>query len=405
MIPATNRYRWVMLGLVWLLYFVFGVFTRSLAPLVTPIIKDLNLSFFEMGFILGSWQLTYIVFATIDGAIIDRWGLRKALLIGVIIMGLSEVLRYYAGGFVSLLLCVALIGIGGPMISIGSPKAISLWFSEKERGITTGIYMTAPTIGGLIVMSTANSVVMPLTGYSWRLAFIVYGTIAFGGAILWWLFAREAGESSVKSGTGVLRVFTALVRLRLIQVILLMGLFSFAVSHGFDSWLPQLLESRGISPATTGLMASLPLLVGIPSVLIVPRITPPGSRSAVITLLFLVMAVSLLLVALTSGISLIIGLVLFGAAMTPAMPLLMLILMSSPEVGSKYLGSAAGMFFCVAEVGGFTGPLILGTLRNTTGDFLSGTLLVAVLSVLTAGLGLYLKGRLSRQEEPGRQPS
>jgi cyanate permease len=308
-------------------------------------------------------------------------------------MGLSEVLRYFAGGFVSLLLCVALIGIGGPMISIGSPKAISLWFNERERGITTGIYMTAPTIGGLVVMSTANSVVMPLTGYSWRIAFIIYGTIAFGGAILWWLFARESGEVGVKSGASVLRIFTALARLRLIRVILLMGLFSFAVSHGFDSWLPQIIEARGISPATAGLLASLPLLVGIPSVLIIPRITPPGARSYVITLLFSVMALALLLVALTSGISLIIGLVPFGAAMTPAMPLLMLILMASPEIGSKYLGSAAGMFFCVAEVGGFGGPLILGTLRNSNGDFLIGTLLVAALSVLTAGLGLYLKGR------------
>jgi LPXTG-motif cell wall-anchored protein len=193
--------------------------------------------------------------------------------------------------------------------------------------------------------------------------------------------------------------------LRLIQVILAIGLFSFIVSHGFDSWVPQILESRGISPADAGLLASLPLLVGIPSVLLIPRITPPKSRSTVISALFIVMAVALLLVALTSGVSLIIGLVLFGAAMTPAMPLLMLILMSSPEVGSKYLGSAAGMFFCVAEVGGFTGPLILGTLRNTTGDFLSGILIVAGISVLTAGLGLYLRRRLSVQEARESQVS
>jgi cyanate permease len=395
--PVNNRYRWVMLGLVWLLYFVFGVYTRSLAPLVTPIIEDLHISYVEMGFILGSWQLTYIVFATIDGAIIDRFGLRKALLIGVILMGLSETLRYFAGGFVSLLSCVAIIGIGGPMISIGSPKAISLWFNEKERRLTTGFYMTAPTIGGLTVLSTANSIVMPLTGYSWRIAFVIYGTIAFGAAILWFLFARETGDSSVNSRVGVLTVFKALARLRLIQVILAIGLFSFLVSHGFDSWVPQILESRGMTPATASQLASLPLVVGIPSVLIVPRLTPPRLRSTVVSVLFFIMAVSLLLVALTSGVSLIAGLVLFGAAMTPAMPLLILILMSSPEVGSQYLGSAAGMFFCVAEVGGFTGPLILGTLRNATGDFLSGTLLVAVIAVLSAALGLYLRSLLSKQ--------
>jgi hypothetical protein len=58
--PSNSRYRWIMLGLIWILYFVFGLFTRSMAPLVTPVLKDLNISFAEMGFILGSWQLTYI---------------------------------------------------------------------------------------------------------------------------------------------------------------------------------------------------------------------------------------------------------------------------------------------------------------------------------------------------------
>ena len=396
--PATSRYRWAMLGLVWLLYVVFGVYTRSLAPLVTPIIKDLNISFVEMGFILGSWQLTYIVFATIDGAIIDRWGLRKSLLIGVIIMGLSEVLRYFAGGFVTLLLCVALIGIGGPMISIGCPKAIALWFDEKERGLATGICMTAPSIGGLVALSTANSIIMPLTGDSWRLTFVVYGAAAFVAAALWWWRAKDTGEAGTKGETGILRIFSTLARLRIVQLILLMGLFSFTISHGFDSWLPQILEARGISPAAAGFTASIPLLVGIPSVFIIPRITPAPARNYVIALMSALVALALLLVATGSGIVLTLALALFGLSATPIMPLLILILMQSPEVGSKYLGSAVGMFFCVAEVGGFAGPLVLGMIRNMTGDFLAGTLLVAVLSVLMAVMGLYLKRKPARPD-------
>ncbi len=396
--PATSRYRWAMLGLVWLLYVVFGVYTRSLAPLVTPIIEDLSISFVEMGFILGSWQLTYIVFATIDGAIIDRWGLRKSLLIGVIIMGLSEVLRYFAGGFVTLLLCVALIGIGGPMISIGCPKAIALWFDEKERGLATGICMTAPSIGGLVALSTANSIIMPLTGDSWRLTFVVYGAAAFVAAALWWWRAKDTGEAGTKGETGILRIFSTLARLRIVQLILLMGLFSFTISHGFDSWLPQILEARGISPAAAGFTASIPLLVGIPSVFIIPRITPAPARNYVIALMSALVALALLLVATGSGIVLTLALALFGLSATPIMPLLILILMQSPEVGSKYLGSAVGMFFCVAEVGGFAGPLVLGMIRNMTGDFLAGTLLVAVLSVLMTVMGLYLKRKPARQD-------
>ena len=56
-----SRYRWVMLLLLWLLYIAFGLVSRSITPLVTPILDDLRMSYSQMGFILGSWQLTYIL--------------------------------------------------------------------------------------------------------------------------------------------------------------------------------------------------------------------------------------------------------------------------------------------------------------------------------------------------------
>ena len=41
--PYQMRYRWVMLALIWVLYLAFGIVMRSIAPLVTPILKDLNI--------------------------------------------------------------------------------------------------------------------------------------------------------------------------------------------------------------------------------------------------------------------------------------------------------------------------------------------------------------------------
>ena len=145
--PYRNPYRWVMLGLLWLLYAAFGLVLGSIAPLVTPILADLNMSYTQMGFILGSWPLAYIAVAMVAGAIIDKWGIRQSLLVGVIIIGLSATLRYFANSFVAMLLAVALFGVGGPMISIGCPKTISVWFRGKSRGTAVGIYMTGPWTG------------------------------------------------------------------------------------------------------------------------------------------------------------------------------------------------------------------------------------------------------------------
>ena len=65
------------------------------------------------------------------------------------------------------------------------------------------------------------------------------------------------------------------------------------------------------------------------------------------------------------------------------MPLLVLSLMDSPEVASIYLGSATGVFFCVAEVGGFLGPFVVVYLIDINGYFVSG-------GMFLAGLGLVI---------------
>ncbi len=277
------------------------------------------------------------------------------------------------------------------MISIGCPKAISLWFSGKSRGTAVGIYMTGPWIGGLIAYSTANSVVMPLTGYSWRLTFVCYGLLAFVAALLWWFLAREIKPTGATESTTIVKVFTGLISIRNVQLILIMGFLSFAISHGFNDWLPKILETGGLPPAIAGFAASIPLLVGIPTVLVVPRLVAPRLRGRAVALMGLAGAITLLIVTTTSGGFLIAGLLFYGAALCGILPILMLVLMEIPEVGSRYMGSAGGMFFCVAEIGGFTGPLVIGTVKDLSGSFLIGTSLAAGMAVAISVMALLLR--------------
>ena len=130
--PYLTSYRWIILAIVWMLYAAFGLVMRSISPVVSPMLQDLNMSYSEMGVILGSWQLVYIPFSVLAGVAMDRWGLRKTLFVGALIVALSEGIRYFATGFGSLLPMVAVFGIGGPLISVGAPKAIAVWF----RGMT-----------------------------------------------------------------------------------------------------------------------------------------------------------------------------------------------------------------------------------------------------------------------------
>ncbi len=391
---AQNPYRWVVLALLWGLYAAFGLIARAIAPLVTPIIKDLEISYAGMGIILGAWQVTYILFSLIGGSIIDKWGLRISLFAGTLVMGLSASLRFFSAGFYSLLFAVALFGVGGPMISVGGPAAISKWFAGKSRGTAVGIYMTGSICGGLLALSITNSIVMPLSGNSWRLTFVCYGGVAFLVALLWLAAGRDR-ESLDKTGiSGIVAVFVGLVRMRNVRIVLAMGLFSFAILHGIGSWLPKILETGGLSPSLAGFASAIPLAVSLPSIILVPRMVPPRLRGRVVALAALASSVLVLVVTSSSGLFLIAGLVLLGASSSSFLPLMMLMLMDDPEVESKYMGSAGGIFFCVAEIGGVTGPFLMGILVDLTGSFLAGALSLSGLGLVIAVLAMSLKAEV-----------
>ncbi|MBE0525630.1 MAG: hypothetical protein IH631_01720 [Candidatus Thorarchaeota archaeon] len=48
-LSTPSSYRWVILGLTWLVYFAFGLILASIPPLVTVIAVDLSLTYVEMG--------------------------------------------------------------------------------------------------------------------------------------------------------------------------------------------------------------------------------------------------------------------------------------------------------------------------------------------------------------------
>ena len=99
-----SRYRWIMLFLLWLLYIAFGLVARSITPLVTPILNDLRMTYSQMGFILGSWQLTYILVALMAGAILDRWGVRKSIM--GILVDITD--TFMAGTIFLAVLCIGI---------------------------------------------------------------------------------------------------------------------------------------------------------------------------------------------------------------------------------------------------------------------------------------------------------
>ena len=67
---------------------------------------------------------------------------------------------------------------------------------------------------------------------------------------------------------------------------------------------------------------------------------------------------------------------------------LILTLVETRGVGEERAGSAAGLYFSVAEIGGVAGPVMLGVLYDAAGDFSGGlSLLTAISLLLVLALG------------------
>lgn len=383
-------YRWRILALICLLYFCFGIVYNSASPLVAPIIEDLNILYSQMGLILGSWKLTYIFIALFAGVIIDKYGVKKSLFGSIVIIAFSAILRYYATGFWTLLPMVALFGIGAPLLSIGGPKVISECFSGKERGAAIGIYLASVRVGGMFALAATNSVVMPLTGFSWRLSFVCYGLFTFGAGLLWWFTVKDTPTETIKEKIPNTQILLRLMSIRTVNILIVAGLFDFAMVHGFINWLPRILEVRGMLPKVAGIAAAMPLLVSIPSIILIPRYIPAHSRGRSLAILAVLSSIAFIMVTLPAVPS-IVGLLLFGFTGPTLLPLMVLILMDVPKIGAAYMGSAVGIYFCACEIGGIIGPFLMGFFFDIFESFVVGACFLAALGLIIAAMTFPLK--------------
>ncbi len=370
-----HPYRWAMLGGVWLLYFAFALAIASMAPLVYRLLADLGMDRAEMGTVLAAWQLTYIFSSVPCGGLLDRFGPRRMMFASILVIAASVALRGVASDYVTLLLAVMVFGLGGPLISSGAPKVVSLWFTGKERGLAMGIYFTGNATGGIIAVALTNSVFLPAVGGGWRDLMFVYALFVVLVGVIWLGISAHSASREMEARLQAeekrrsMDVFLELVRDPVVRLVLLMGLFILFYNHGMNHWLPDLLRSYGMTPSEAGYWAAIPTLFGMVASLSLPRMATPDKRFAILLGLFLCAAVAAILVLTASGPLLAVGLVLQGMCRGAMTSISILLLIESGDGNTSRVGAASGLYFSVGEVGGVLGPMSMGALAHATGDF------------------------------------
>ena len=391
-----HSYRWVLFSAVCGVYFAFGVVAMSIPPLVGDIRADLGLSRGAMGLALGAWQLVYVVSAPIGGRLLDRLGVHRGILLGASVVAASGLFRAAADGLGDLWVAIALFGLGGPLISAGAPKVVGLWFGEdRERRLAIGTYSTMPAIGGMVTLVLSNTVLMPLTG-SWRTTLVIEtGTIVLA-LVVWLVVSGRAPEAPiVVEATEVADApgRRALLADPEVRTVLILGLGVFFVGHGLGGWMPAALrEHSGFSAMASANWVALGGLVGVVASLVVPSRTGQAHLPrAMVIMLALVASALVAIVVLPTALDPVP--VAVAGLRSALVPLVLIGLMECRSVTPANTGVAFGLWFAVAEVGGFTGPLVLGAVADSSWGFAGAFGLV----VVVCGLLVVPTARLRRQ--------
>lgn len=268
---------------------------------------------------------------------------------------------------VTMFVAVGLFGIGGPLVSIGAPKAIVQWFRGAERGFAMGVYITGPALGNMLVLMLTNSVLMPLTGGDWRQVLLTYSAFILAAGLGWFLLGGHPVSRAVERAgrhretvAGQMRVFLALLRLPSVCMVLAMSIGAFFLHHALGNWLPEILRTGGMTAEAAGLWSAIPTAIGIAGALVIPRLATPPRRFSILLWLSLSTGAGALLLLPAGVPALVAAVVLRGIARGSLIAVLILVLMEARGVEARHTGTAVGLFFSAAEIGGVLEPLAIG---------------------------------------------
>lgn len=365
----------------------------------SSIMKDLNLSAAEWGWVQSAFILSYGLMQIPMGAYGDRHGHRKVLTQIVLWWSLFTAFTGVAGGLASLLIIRFMFGVGEAGSSPCSTGVISRWFEKNEVGKAQGYVWAASRMGGALT----PFVVIPIMAWlGWRAAFWLLGGLGIIWAVVWYVMYRdktplqlprggEQQEASPRGGTeGV--SWNKILRNRQFWTICAMYFFYAFGSWFFFSWFPTFMElGRGFAKSELTYAVAVPFIMSMIGNITGGYLTDKLSakyglkvgRKALGTSSLAISALCMFLAAFIPGkmavfvfLSLCFG--IFDLMLPSAWALCI-------DLGKQHAGAISGAMNTFGNIGGFFCGILFGYLVQASGNYnlplymIAGMLLISAL--------------------------
>lgn len=385
---TADRYRWVILGVLWITYIVVFLNRLSVGPLAPFFKDDLDITSTQVGLVMSAASSGYMVTMFPLGWLVDRIGAKWPIVIGEMIAGSCMIALFFAPSYLYLLAFMFITGVGCGFLLPSTTQGVITWFPLRERATVMGFKQTAVNIGGITTAATLPAIALVL---GWRYGFLFLGLLAIAIGIMALILYREHQEpSSGLPGSSVVDPEVPLVEILKNREIWLVALCGFCMSWVEMSviahlvlYLTEVLLFGAI--AAGGLLAMTEVAGGVarPGAGFISDWAFTGNRKHVF----------MFIAGTASGMSLVIG--LSGPHLSWLLyPVLIFMGVGGIGFGGIWLtllsefggrrgaGKAVGIGGVITIAGGAIGPPLFGYMVDVTGSYQWAWLSLAFVSAL-----------------------
>ncbi|MBK9208293.1 MAG: MFS transporter [Anaerolineales bacterium] len=358
MTGQPNRYKWYILTLSILTnMFVVAIPAMGMSVLAKEIAQDLHLNLVQIGMVWGIGSLPAIFISLISGAVGDKVGPKRVLIVSSLLGGLLGATRGLTDNFFSLSVVVILLGALIPFVSINTIKIVGQWFPPHQLGLANGLISMGMALGFLLGSLLSATTFSPLLG-GWRNVMIAYGVI---GALFSapWFFVRTLPSHHHAAGQNM-SMRAAVSHVLQLKNVWLLGFTLFGVGgciQGVLGYLPTYLRDIGWEAvrADGALSAfhTISMIFVLPVAIWSDKL---NARKYLLLLAALMVALGAGLLSFASGVWIWAAVLMAGFVRDAFMAIYLTMVIEVDGVGPVYAGTATGFTMAISGLGNFVAP-------------------------------------------------
>jgi ACS family tartrate transporter-like MFS transporter len=383
--------------------------------------QDLGLSQTAFGFGAGIFFIAYFIFEVPSNLLLERFGARKwiarIMLSWGILSGLMAFIPDIAratglGNENSFYLIRVLLGAAEAGFFPGIIFYLTLWFPAEYRARIVGYFMAAIPLSTVIGGPVSGVLLylhggLGLAGWQWLFIIEAVPAILLAGVVFFyltdrpadaawlapdersWLAERLALEQRQRLAVRSYTVAESLVNPRVLGLSLVY-FGAVATNYGLSFFLPQIVKAFGLNTFLTTAVSATPYVVGVIGMVWWGRRSDRVAERRLHTAMPLFLAAAGIAVStvLDDPSLKMIALCVAGFGIFACLP----VFWTLPTAFLSGAAAAAGIAVInsIGNLAGFAGPFAMGWIRDHTGSYTGGLLLLAGLGIVAMGAVLTL---------------